>query len=182
MGGAQRIGKSLTPLPRDRGAALVEMALVLPLLLMLLLGIVSAGIAYNHQLSLTHAAREGGRFAATLPVKNFTTMGGWLDAVAQRTLDDAVGTLAPGTPGLFVCVAFVHPDGTAALDSTASRIDDEGTVTYPNAPCFTDGRPSDERRVQVVVGRDVDFNAIVFQTTIALDSEAVNRFEAGFGL
>jgi Flp pilus assembly protein TadG len=49
---------------RERGAVAVEMAVVLPLLLMLLLGIVEFGRAYNVQISLTQAAREGARFAA----------------------------------------------------------------------------------------------------------------------
>ena len=45
----------------DDGAALVEFALVLPLLLMLLLGMVGAGLAWNQQLQLTHATREAAR-------------------------------------------------------------------------------------------------------------------------
>ncbi len=44
---------------QERGAALVEAALVLPLLLMLLVGIVEFGRVWNAQLSLSHAAREG---------------------------------------------------------------------------------------------------------------------------
>jgi hypothetical protein len=90
----------------DRGAILVEMAFALPLLIMLIVGMVSAGIAYNHQLALTHAAREGGRLAATLPVANFLTspvpMNAWLDEVAARVVEDATGSLDPGAPGLVV--------------------------------------------------------------------------------
>lgn len=48
----------------DRGAALVEFAVVAPLLLTLLLGMVEAGWAFNNQLDTTHAAREAGRLAA----------------------------------------------------------------------------------------------------------------------
>lgn len=175
----------------ERGAAMVEFALVLPLLLMLLVGIASAGLAYNHKLSLTHAAREAGRFGATLPVTNFTNMNSWLDAVAQRAVDDAAGTLAPGTPGLIICVAYVHPDGTLATDSSTMRVDDGSppvsyTTLAPNPLdltewCFADGRPTDERRVQVSVRREVDFNVVVFQTTLTLGSDAVNRFEAALG-
>lgn len=166
----------------QRGAALVEMALLLPLLVMLLLGIVSAGVAYNHQLSLTHSAREAGRYAATLPTDSFADMNAWLDSVAARAVAEATGSLDPGTPGLYVCVAYVHPSGSTSLDSTASRIDDAGTVTYGTGPCFADGRPPEERRVQVQVRRNTDFNALVFQNTITLGSEAVNRFEAKVGL
>jgi Flp pilus assembly protein TadG len=45
----------------ESGAELVEAALVLPLLLMLLLGIVTFGRAYNVYQTITRAAREGAR-------------------------------------------------------------------------------------------------------------------------
>lgn len=45
----------------DAGAELVEAALVIPVLLMLLLGIVSFGRAYNVYQTITRAAREGAR-------------------------------------------------------------------------------------------------------------------------
>jgi Flp pilus assembly protein TadG len=49
---------------RDRGATAVEFALVLPLLLLLVCGIIDFGRALNAQISLTEAAREGARLAA----------------------------------------------------------------------------------------------------------------------
>jgi len=48
----------------DRGAVAVEMALVLPLLLLLVFGIVDFGRMLNAQITLTQAAREGARWAA----------------------------------------------------------------------------------------------------------------------
>jgi Flp pilus assembly protein TadG len=49
---------------RDRGAAAVEFALLLPLLLLLVFGIIDFGRAINAQITLTQAAREGARLAA----------------------------------------------------------------------------------------------------------------------
>lgn len=43
----------------ERGAAAVEFALLAPILVMILFGIVEFGRAYNTQLTLTTAAREG---------------------------------------------------------------------------------------------------------------------------
>ena len=166
----------------DRGAALIELAFALPLLMMLILGIASAGIAFNHQLALTHSAREGGRYAATLPVNNFGSMNAWLDAVALGVLDDATGSLGPGVPGHLICVAYVHPAGVAAEDQTTNRRDNGGVVSHnPFEYCFDDGRPDSERRVQVVVARDTNFNAFFFSTTLNLGSKAVSRFEAAGG-
>jgi hypothetical protein len=48
----------------DGGAAAVEMAIVLPLLLLLVFGIIDFGRMLNAQLTLSAAAREGARWAA----------------------------------------------------------------------------------------------------------------------
>lgn len=45
----------------DTGAAAVEFALVLPVLLLILFGIIDFGRAFNAQITLTQAAREGVR-------------------------------------------------------------------------------------------------------------------------
>jgi len=48
----------------ERGAAAVEFAILLPLLLMLVLGTIEFGRAYNAQIILTNAARDGVRVMA----------------------------------------------------------------------------------------------------------------------
>jgi Flp pilus assembly protein TadG len=48
----------------ERGAAAVEFALLLPMLLLLVFGIIDFGRALNAQVTLTQAAREGARLAA----------------------------------------------------------------------------------------------------------------------
>src|SRR5438046_6941206 len=54
----------ITPLKDQRGAVVVEMAIVLPLFAILLLGVFEFGsIAHDHQ-ALQNAAREGARFSA----------------------------------------------------------------------------------------------------------------------
>ena len=48
----------------EKGASAVEFALILPILIILVFGIVQFGIAYNNYIAITHAAREGARLAA----------------------------------------------------------------------------------------------------------------------
>ena len=48
----------------ERGAAAVEFALVLPVLLLLVLGLIEFSRLYNIQISLSNAAREGARSMA----------------------------------------------------------------------------------------------------------------------
>src|SRR5689334_25265968 len=54
----------MTNKARDRGATAVEVALLMPILLMLVMGIVDFGRALQAQITLTQAAREGVRVAA----------------------------------------------------------------------------------------------------------------------
>ena len=64
----------------DRGAALVEFALVFPFLALILFGIIEFGLAMNDYQSLRQAAREGAREAV---VGNFS--GGRTDCALEPT-------------------------------------------------------------------------------------------------
>ncbi len=48
----------------ERGQAMAEFALVLPVLMLVLLGIIQCGIVFNNYLTLTDAVRAGSREAA----------------------------------------------------------------------------------------------------------------------
>jgi Flp pilus assembly protein TadG len=50
----------------ERGAALVEMALVLPFLLLLIVGIWTTARAFNVKNTMDHAVREAARQGATI--------------------------------------------------------------------------------------------------------------------
>ncbi len=73
----------------DRGAAAVELALVLPVLLLLVCGIVDFGRAYNAQITLATAARESVRVWA---------LGGTTTQVQDRATAAAVGMSVTATP------------------------------------------------------------------------------------
>jgi Flp pilus assembly protein TadG len=82
--------------PEERGAAVVEFAIVLPLLVMLLLGIVEFSLMYNRQQALHAAAREGGRVAAleTSPNDDITSA---IDAALSGTSFDSARVIAIST-------------------------------------------------------------------------------------
>ena len=143
--------------------------------MVLLLGIYSSGLAIAGTISLNEAGREASRFGATRPVQDISV---WLDDVSDVAVTAASGDLAADVTGRYVCVAFVHPAGVAAHDRTA-RLEEIGaqrTITA-GVPCFDDGRPLDERRVQVVVGRNAAIDAFVYQHTIALRARSIARYE-----
>lgn len=165
---------------KERGASLVEFALVLPLIMMIVLGLVSAGVAYNLKITLTHAAREAARYAAILPTNGATNA--WLDAIETRLLADAAGSLDAGQPGASYCIAYV--DGSRAGSET-KHIDETSFPLTPSADwCFDDERDAlgeNEWRVQIQVGRDTDFNALFFSHTISVGTNAVSRYEVMVG-
>lgn len=166
----------------ERGAALLEFVVVLPVLLAILMGIVTSGAALNRSNSINNAARESARFGATLPADNLTW---WLNKVAEVAIDSATGDLADGSPGRYVCVSYVHPEGKVPEDSSVGtdhtvriEIDHVGIKTVTTGKsCYTDGRPDGERRVQVLLERDVDLEFMFFDSTVTLDGESTARFE-----
>jgi Flp pilus assembly protein TadG len=58
-----------------RGQALVEFALILPLLVILLLGIFQLGFLYSTHLGIINSTREGARYGATVPTQDGSPAG-----------------------------------------------------------------------------------------------------------
>ena len=150
----------------DRGAAMIELALTLTLLMMLLVGTVTSAVALGQQNSIQNAAREASRFAATLPGAADTA---WLQTVRDVARAAALGDLETSVQGQYICVAYV--DGSAA-----TRLTDTGGIeAQTSSECFSDGRS--EARVQVVAQRDTSIQAVVFSTDITLSAPAAARYE-----
>jgi Flp pilus assembly protein TadG len=90
-----RVCKSKSESESERGAVAVEFALLLPILVALLLGIMEFGLAYNAQITVTGAAREGAR---TMAVENDPAAARRAARAAARALDPALadGQIAIG--------------------------------------------------------------------------------------
>lgn len=91
----------------DRGAVAVEFALLLPILLVIVFGVVDFGRAWNMQITLTQAAREGVRLAAL----------GTGDP-AQRTRDAAAPTVTSIGVAVTACPSPADPTRNARVDAT----------------------------------------------------------------
>jgi Flp pilus assembly protein TadG len=108
----------------DRGAAAVEFALVFPLLILLLFGIIEFARAWNMKQTLTDAAREGTRIAVVSERMNLT----------QAALEDSVTR----TVRRIAALAALDPQ-QLIIDPTVGG--DPGTtaqvaLTYPYDPLF----------------------------------------------
>lgn len=71
----------------EKGQALVEFALVLPLLLALVCGIIDFGWIYYNQITLNNAAREGARYA----VVHYNPAQDWKGAAEEKMLNSMAG-------------------------------------------------------------------------------------------
>lgn len=164
----------------DRGSVLLEFGLAIPILVSLILGGISTGLAYDTNNSLNNGAREAARFAATLPVD--AGLGPWLNEVADVAIGSTSGQMEATVPDQALCVAYVYPDGTDADDQTVSMIETGGSRALSTGmPCFGDGRPDDERRIQIVLERTAEIEAAFFSHDITLEASSVVRFERGAG-
>ena len=99
---------------KSRGAIAVEFALVAPVLLALVIGIVEFANAYNAQISVTQAAREAAR---TMAVKNSQT--------------DAKAAAVAGAPGLTGTMAYSFAPAACAPNTTVKV-----TISY-STPTMT---------------------------------------------
>jgi hypothetical protein len=75
----------------EKGQTAVEFALVLPMLLVLLLGVIQFGVAFNHYLTVTDAARVAARKAIVARLAG----GSPAIAEAEQAGRDAAGDLNP---------------------------------------------------------------------------------------
>jgi Flp pilus assembly protein TadG len=136
---------------RERGAALAEAAIVMPLLMALVFGIWTVARAWNVRSTMEHAVREGVRFAATeLPWVTGTSEGR-VEAVVDAELQTAS-----------IPLGLVN---TLCID-------------LDSAPCgFTvTGQGYDQVAVRIQYP-DYPLNFLFFSTTVDLTVEAVGRYE-----
>lgn len=164
----------------DDGVVVIEFALVLPILLMLILGLVSGATAWNQNLAIGHGARVAGRQASTVPLPttvDAVTMAVWLDAVADRTIAASEGALDDGVDGRTVCVAYVDPKGAAPDVVYQRTVPAAGARTSASTPCAPVDATAD-RQIQVVVARGGVLDTGIYRYPLSLRRTAVYRFEA----
>lgn len=87
----------------ERGAALVELAVALPLLLIIMIGTIDFGRAFRTAMIVTNAARAGAQFGSQNPVNATNTTGMVTAATAVLTANGLTTGLAPTAATLCQC-------------------------------------------------------------------------------
>lgn len=117
----------------ERGSALVEFALILPMMLMLTTGLLVFGVAMNNYLQLTNAVSIGAR---ALAVDAGTTAGADPCAAGVTAIENAAPALTPGNLTFtFTLNGTAYPqvscNTTAAANNLSSGTTVTVTATYP---------------------------------------------------
>ena len=111
----RRFGSRWPPLPgsmNQRGAAAVEFALLLPVLIMVLFGIIEFGVALSRQQVLATASREGARLGIRQSVPRPTAAD--IQALARRVFTQA------GVTGVTPMIAVTGAGGPSGTDLTVT--------------------------------------------------------------
>ena len=85
------VKKIIDKVKEQKGAALVEFAIVLPLILLLIFGMIEFSILFDNQAVITNASREGARFGIVYDYPNRPDV----DEITQRALTYCEDRLSP---------------------------------------------------------------------------------------
>ena len=133
MVATHRSSRSRRSLREESGVALTEFALVLPLLLVLLLGMLDFGTAFNTWIDQTHLSNEGARWAVVN--KNPGSSGTLQDYIRSQADSDQLrngGTASMPDP---MQVTICFPNGTS---NVGDPVEVKTSVTYNWLPFIGD--------------------------------------------
>jgi TadE-like protein len=121
----------------QRGAALIEFVLVLPLVLLILFGMIDFGKAFSYWNDETHLANEAARYAVVNknPLGGSSLEAGIKDEAASGELKNGCSGCSIPSPGIDVKFCFVNhdpgnPDPNAPDTSVGAPLRATVTTTY----------------------------------------------------
>jgi len=107
----------------EKGQAMVEFALILPLLILLLCGIIDFGWIFGNQLILNNAGRDTARYMAINYETGITNAEAVNDATAKTTFQNRLGS------GSYLNNSNLSVDSLLTVYSTDSQV--TITASYP---------------------------------------------------
>lgn len=129
------------------GQSLVEVALMLPVLILILAGVVDLGRVYYTYVTITNAAREGARAGASNPTDNAT--------IKSRTEDEAANS------------RMTISDSNITIDCAPY-----GSSSFSSGFCAS-ADPGDQVRISVTVQFNLVTGYIFGLTALTLSNNAV---------
>jgi hypothetical protein len=189
----RRLGRSRRD-ENQRGAVLIEALIVIPLLMMITLGIIEYGSAYQQDAAVAAASRAGARVASSLSKTDFgvsTTDSGVATAQAVASALQSVGSSTPqklwiykvgaagsGPPnftGCTYCVGYGWNPATKAFNTTELAGSQPWPATKQNACPLAPAGPPD----QIAIWVQMTHNAVthMFGGSKTLTGQTIMRLE-----
>jgi hypothetical protein len=142
----------------ESGSTVVEFALVLPILITLLMGTVTAGLAYNDKLSIANAVRESARLGSAIDYNTSPTT--WANSVQLR-VQQAYANPASTLALTQICVSLLNDAGTAiaspSIQGTTCGTAPEMPALVPAGSCVVRVWVSKPAKIQLAVFPQIDF-------------------------
>lgn len=163
--------------PDDRGAALVEFALILPVFMILVLGMFSGGMAYNRKQQMTASVREGARYGGTIPADQAFASGTWASNVRDLVVARSAGDLTSAQ----VCVSLVQgsPAATVSSPGGAARFSTRSdTLPCIEGETYPVTANDNGRRVQVTATRPDQIDVLFGEIPLVLRAQGTVRAES----
>lgn len=135
----------------DRGSALVETALVAPILVTLLCGVVEYGIIYVDDISLQNSARSAVRYAISNPTKWSTAEPAPANSIQGQAELEAKSLSGFVNTTQAIALTYLNPSPSFALCATYSGAAVSSACTQPG------------NMIQVTVGYTYTFFTPLFQ-------------------
>jgi TadE-like protein len=133
----QTKGRRLSRLLAERGQATVEFALILPALLLLILGMLDFGKAFNYWIDETHLANEAARWAAVnvLPNPDPVCSAKPIPLGCEIKKQADTGDLKNGggsvaSPGVCITFSFPNSTGPNGAPQAGDPVKVDATATY----------------------------------------------------
>jgi len=117
----------------ERGAALVEFALAVPLLLVVIAGIVDFGFLFQRYEVVTNAAREGARMATLPGYSDPNVIDAYVRSYVQKGLSLSTGAMSTVMPSGSVTVSYADLTVPAAVTGTMTVSTVTVNVTYQHS-------------------------------------------------
>jgi Flp pilus assembly protein TadG len=174
----------------ERGAALVEFVLILPIFVLIVFGTIEFASAYNDSSVVADAARAGGRIGSTAPGTNYTS------TTETNIITTRVETAVKALPAGSAKELWVYEANNKGFPGGSNNT---GWATCPNGTCIkyvwnnttntwnylsgsylatnqnACGTSPDELGIRVVATHS--FVTKMFGTSFQLDDKTVFRFE-----
>lgn len=135
----------------ERGAVLVEFALVVPLLLCLIMGCFTGSMVYTDHIAETNAVREAARYGASADISSPTA---WTASVRDRVRQTYFDAAAKAVTDDQICVELVQSTGTVYASAIGANCG--------SAPPLPTGMAAGSCAVLVWMSRSESINLIVF--------------------